>query len=142
MSYATIRAAFEVAINNAYQALIPSVPVYFDNVQETPANSEHVILSIGFPSTAEPVVCSLDEGNIEHIRGSIQISCYTPRGQGMKRLEELAAVAAQTLVQLPLQPDPNNVRPRIGNIEGPTPILSGDAPYALSVVSATFTAKG
>jgi hypothetical protein len=142
MSYATIRAVFETALDFAYSSLPTPVPVLFDAVQETPPNSEHVILSIGFPSTAEPVICSVGEGNIEYIRGSIQVSCYTPKGRGMKRLEELAQVAAQTLVQIPLQPDVNNVRPRVSNIEGPTPILSGDQPYGLSVISAVFTAKG
>ena len=141
MSYSTIRAVFETALDAAYQALPTPVPVMFDNVQETPPNSEHVILSIGFPRTAEPVLCP-QENNIEHIRGSIQISCYTPKGRGMKRLEELAQVGIRALVGIPAQPDANNVRPRIGSIEGPTPILSGDQPYALSVVSATFTAKG
>jgi hypothetical protein len=113
----------------------------YDNVQEAPPDAEHVILSIGFPATALPVICS-EESNVEFIRGSIQISCYTPRGQGMKRLEELAQIGIRTLVGMPKQADPNGVRPRIGNIEGPTPVLSGAQPYALSVVSATFTANG
>jgi len=141
MSYANIRAVFETAIATAYELLPTPVPVMFDNVQETPPNSEHVILSIGFPSLALPVLCPT-ETNIEHIRGSIQISCYTPKGRGMKRLEELAAVGAAALVGIPAQPDANDVRPRIGAIEGPTTILSGDQPYALSVVSAAFTARG
>jgi hypothetical protein len=117
------------------------VALIYDNVQEAPPDSEHVVLSIGFPSTALPVICS-EESNVEFIRGSIQISCYTPRGRGMKRLEELAQIGVQTLVGMPKQADPNGVRPRIGNIEGPTPVLSGAQPYALSVVSATFTANG
>lgn len=141
MSYANIRAVFETALDFAYSNLPVPVPVLFDSVQETPPNTEHVILSIGFPATALPQVCPT-ETNIEHIRGAIQISCYTPKGRGMKRLEELAQVGIQALVAIPSQPDANDVRPRIGAIEGPTPILSGDQPYALSVVSATFTAKG
>jgi len=117
------------------------VALIYDNVQEAPPDSEHVILSIGFPSTALPTICS-EESNIEFIRGSVQISCYTPRGTGMKRLEELAQIGIQTLVGMPKVSDPNGVRPRIGNIEGPTPVLGGAQPYALSVVSATFTANG
>jgi hypothetical protein len=142
MSYTAIRAVFEAALNTAYQGLTTPVPVLFDNVQETQPNGEHVILSIGFPSSTEPLVCSTGETNIEFIRGSIQVSCYVPRGRGMKRLEELAAVALQTLVAIPQQADPNKICPRVGNIEGPTPILSGDEPYGLSVVSAVFTARG
>jgi len=35
----------------------------YDNVQEAPPDSEHVILSIGFPATALPVICS-EESNV------------------------------------------------------------------------------
>jgi len=142
MSYATIRAMFESAIVAAYQALPVPVPVCFDNVQETPSDGEHVILSISFPGTAEGTVCGLGEGLIEYVRGSIQVSCYAPRAQGMKRVEQLAQVAATALAQLYLRPDPDNVRPRVSNIQGPTNVLSGQQPYALAVVSAAFTGKG
>lgn len=141
MSYATIRATFETAIATPYSLLPTPVPVMFDNVQETPPNGEHVILAISFPSTVLPTLCP-DESGIELIRGNVQVSCYTPKGRGMKRLEELAQVAVQALVGISALPDTNNVRPRVGEISGPTPVLSGDQPYALTTISAPFTAKG
>ena len=137
MSYATIRALIESSVAAAYG----TVPVMFDAVQETPPNSEHVILAISFPSSVLPTLCP-DESGIELIRGNVQISCYAPKGRGMKRLEELAAIGVQTLVTLQTRPDPNGVRPRVGEISGPTPVLSGDQPYALTTISAPFTARG
>jgi hypothetical protein len=144
MSLATIRSLFERELSTAYSTLPQPVMVVFDNVQEVPpadASGEFVQLTISFPSLTEPVLC-LTESGIENIRGNIQISCYGPRARGMKRLEELASVAAQTLNNLQTAADPDGVRPRIGSISGPEAVLSGDAPHALVTLSAPFTAKG
>ena len=141
MSLATIRSLIEVAINTAYGSLSPSVPVVFDNVQEEPPGSEYVILSIAYPQLTEPIICPA-ESNIETVRGNVSLSCYVPRAQGMKRLDELAATGIQTLNQLKAAADPNNVRFNLGAVEGPIPVLVGDNPLALASVSAPFTAKG
>ena len=139
MSFQAIRATFEAAISSAYAGLSPAVPVVFDNVQETPPELPHVLVSLSYTDTTTPVLCP-DEAAMEQIRGSITISCYAKRGQGMKQLEELSAVAMQTLVQL--KDICNEVRATVGTINGPSNVLSGNAPYALASVTAPFTAKG
>lgn len=136
MSYATIRALIESTIAAAYAP----TPVMFDAVQETPPDGEHVVLAISYPSAVMPTLCVAESG-IELVRGNVQISCYAPRGRGMKRLEELSQIGMQALVTLQAQPDPNGVRPRVGEVTSAT-VLSGDQPYALITVSAPFTAKG
>ena len=141
MSLANIRALIETQMNTAFQSMTPPVPVVFDNVQEAPPGDEYVILSISYPSFTEPVLCP-DESAIEYIRGTVQLACYTPRAQGMKRLEEMSSTGMQTLNSMKAAADPNNVRLSIGVIAGPTPVLSGDQPYALANVAAPFTAKG
>ena len=141
MSLANIRALIETQVNDAFQMLSPPVPVVFDNVQEEPPGNEYVILSISYPSFTEPVLCP-EESSIECIRGSVQIACFTPRAQGMKRLEEMGTVAMQTLNFMKSAPDPNNVRLSIGVIAGPDPVLAGNQPYALVNIAAPFTAKG
>jgi len=141
MSFAAIRSLFERELNAEFSAMQPPVTVVFDNVQDTPPGEEFAIVNLSYPSTTEPVLCP-DESCIEVIRGSVQVSCYSQRGRGMKRLEQMATVAMRTLNNLQKAYDPDGVRPRIGSIDGPTPILSGDQPQALVTIAAPFTAKG
>lgn len=140
MTLKTVRALFESHLNAAYQALTPPVPVMFDNVQETPPNSEHVILSLGYDTFTEPLVC-MTEPMIEAIRGTIQIACYTPKGRGMARLEELGVTAIQALNTIHTNPLAVQAHPQIPTVNGPVPILSGDQPYALVNVSAPFRVR-
>ena len=100
MSFQQIRATFESALNNAYAGLDPAVPVLFDNVQETPPSTyPFVVVNLNFNSTTAPVLCP-NEGAMEQIRGSVQVTCYAAKQQGMKQLEELAAVGMTALVQM------------------------------------------
>lgn len=139
MSLQTIRAAFEVALTDAFAGMTPAVPCYYDNVQETPPNSEHVLINISYPSLTEPVICKA-ESNVELVRGNVQVSIYTARQKGMGRLEEMSALAAQTLVRM--HDVCSDVNASCGQINGPDYLLSGDAPYAMASVSAPFTARG
>ena len=139
MSFQQIRATFESAMADAYGGLTPPVPVVFDAVQETPPPLPHVVLSITYSDVTTPVLCPT-ESAMEQINGTIQVSCYTKRGRGMKELEELAAVGMQALVQIKDLCNP--VRPSVGTIDGPQNVLSGNEPYALTTISAPFTAKG
>ena len=142
MSLATIRSVFEVAIQNAFAGMTPAVPVAFDNVQSKPlggADSEFVVLSIDFPSITAPILC-MTEAGIDLIRGNVQVACYTPRETGMKRLEEMTTVAAQTLNTLKAS-DPA-VNATVGQIAGPISVLEGPQPHALATLSAPFTARG
>lgn len=141
MSFAKIRAMFERELNAAFQAMVPPVPVMFDAVQETPPGQEFAVVNLSYTTVALPILCP-NEAGIEDITGNVQISCYSPRGKGMKRLEEMAAVAWRTLNTLQAQPDPDGVRPRIGSVEGPVPVLTGDDPLAMVSISAPFKAKG
>ena len=143
MSFQAIRAVIETELFASYQAMTPPVSLVFQNFQQTPpgtgADAEYVILQISFPSTTEPVL-SLDISNVELIRGSVQINCYSPREKGMGRLENMAAVAMSTLNTLKAVDPTVNVC--VGEISGPTNVLSGENPLAMVVLSAPFTARG
>ncbi len=141
MTIAAIRSLFERTINSAYQALATPVPVYFDNVQEDPlfgSDAEYVVLSVSFPSITTGVIC-MEASAMDRINGSVQISCYGPRGQGMKRLEELSSVGSQALQTIKTAGDAT-VRASVGAVDGPTQVPGGDAPYCLTVISAPFNA--
>ena len=139
MSFQAIRAAFEVALTDAFGAMSPAVPCYYDNVQETPPNAEHVLINISYPSMTVPVICK-GPNHVELIRGNVQVSIYCKRREGMKRLEELSATAAQVLVDI--HDVCSDVGASCGQVAGPVYLLSGDAPYAMASVSAPFTARG
>jgi len=140
MSFQQIRATFESALKDAYAGLSPAVPVLFDNVKETsPTVYPYVIVSLNYTDTTTPVLCP-NEAAMENIRGSIQVTCYVRKQQGMKQLEELAAVGMRALVQI--RDICNPVRPMVGSIDGPVNTAGADAPYALTTISAPFTAKG
>ena len=131
--FSAIRAHIETSVANAYAAITTPVPVVFDNVGGEPPGTEYVELTIVYNTFSEPVLC-LDENGIEAITGTIQMAIYSPRGNGMRRLEELGAVAMTVLNQL----KKNGFG--VGSALGPVHVLSGNAPLALSNVSAPFSA--
>ncbi len=135
MSFQLIRSHIETRVNAAFQAA--RVPVIFDNTLETPPALPYVICLINFQDVTEPVICQ-EETYLENITGSVQISCYAARGQGMKPLEQLAAVAMTCFNQMYVWGAPEaNVK--MGRINGPIPVLAGTEPYALMTLSAPFT---
>ncbi len=141
MSIANIRKIIELEVTAAFATMTPPVGVIYDNVQEEPIGQEYVFLTISIVSLAEPILCP-DESLIENIRGSIQMVCYTPRAQGMLRLESMASVGMAALAGMKSAPDPDGTRIAVGQIDGPVSGLAGDSPLALANVSAPFTAKG
>lgn len=140
MTLQLLRACFETQINDAYQAMTPPVPVVFDAVQEEVPGDEYVIMSLSYPSFTEPQIC-FDEKMIEYIRGSVQIACYTPRAQGMRRIEEMASVGMVALNGVHANSLAAGIRPAMGQIEGPDTVLAGDQPYALVNIAGSFTAR-
>ena len=134
-TFQDIRGQIEIKVRDAYAP----TPVCFDNVnEERPANTPYVVCIISWPSTTEPVLCQ-GEGMIENIRGNLQISCYAPRGQGMKLLEDMGATAMT--VMNTMYDWSNTTQIKCGQVQGPTPVLSGDDPLALITTSCAFTAK-
>ena len=77
MTLAAIRSIFEVGIDNAY-----TVPVVYDNVQETPpATFPYVYVSLTYSNMSEAILC-FTANAIETINGTVQVSIYQKRGAG------------------------------------------------------------
>jgi hypothetical protein len=145
MTLAAIRALFETEITTAYSSMAQPAVVVYDNVQEIPpadASGGFVILSIAFAALTDPLMCPT-EGMIDHVRGTVQLACYAPRAQGMRRLEELATVGSRALVGIKAaaQTFPGVLSGGCGEITGPEAILSGDAPHALVTLAAPFQVR-
>ena len=137
MTFQAVRAHIESKVYSAYQALSPSVPVVWDNVQEKPPGLPYVICLINYVSTTESVMCQTESG-VENLQGNIQLSIYVPRGGGMKALEEHSTTAM--VVFNTMYDWSSSVRVRCGQINGPVPLLNGPEPYALATVSCPFSA--
>ena len=137
MTYAAIRATIETKVNDAFQALSPPVSVVFDNVQETPPPLPYVICLVSYTSTTEARLC-MDGTGIEDLRGNLQLSIYSPLGEGMGPLELLATEGMR--VMNTMYNPTAAARVKCGPISGPTPVLGGDQPYALVTLSCAFTA--
>ena len=142
MTLAAVRALFETELSTAFGAMVPAVPVVFDNVQETPPGDEYVIVNLTYATTTQPILCPT-ESDIETLSGTVQVSCYTPRQQGMLRLEQIATTAMATLngIRAAADTDSNVISASVGSIEGPVNIVNGEASYALATVAAPFRAR-
>ena len=137
-SFSDVRAAIESQVFAAYGAMVPPVEVIADNVQETPPALPYVQCLISYVTTTEPVICPGGSA-MERLIGNLQLSCYAPRGRGMKPLEDMAAVGTKTMDKMHI--DTTHARVRCGTVNGPTPVLTGSEPYALVTLSCSFDAK-
>ena len=138
MSFSTVRAVIESKVNDQFQNLSTPVEVVFDNVQETPPARPYVVCLVSYTTTTEPVICPGGTA-VENLRGSLQLSIYADRGKGMKFLEDLGAEGMKAMNTMY---DPNGTaRVKCGQINGPTPVLSGLEPYALLTLSCPFNAQ-
>ena len=132
MSFQQIRSIIESKFASTL-----SVPIVYDNAQETPPSAPYAILLISYSTTTEPVIC-FDGEAIENIRGNIQLSIYSPRGQGMGSLEIYAKEGMEAMNTM--YDKTVDAQVKCGQISGPDPVLAGDNPYALVTLSCPFTA--
>ena len=133
MTLAAIRAIFEVGMDSAY-----NVPVIYDNVEETPPGSyPYVYVNLTYSQMSQSVIC-MTENAVEAINGNIQVSVYQKRGQGMKQLEELCADGMTALNGL--YDSTQAVSVKVGSIQGPQTVLTGQEPYVVATFSAPFLA--
>ena len=137
MSFAAVRSVIEGKVYDTFQSLSPAVEVVFDNVQETPPAMPYVVCIVSYTSTTEPVICPGGSA-IERLLGNLQLSCYAPRGKGMKYLESLAAEGMKAMNTM--YDTTAAAQVKCGQINGPTPVLAGTEPYALLTLSCSFSA--
>lgn len=119
MNYQSIRAALENSLLTAYNTLVPSVPVYFDNVFDYDADSseEFVHINIQFGLTTESTLTT----QLDMVRGVIVIRTYTPKGNGPARNQTLVNTAFTTLQTINnTAKTTSGVYMRLNAIEGPT----------------------
>jgi hypothetical protein len=139
MNYQAIRAAVENPLLTAFGALVPPVPVYFDNITAVPPNTttEYVRVNVTFGITNEPTLTS----SVDNARGAVVIRIFTEKGKGPARNQTLITTAVNALETL------NNTAKatsgvffRVGEINGPTFSATEEAPHFVGRIDTSYVA--
>jgi hypothetical protein len=139
MNYQAIRAAVENPLLSAFGALVPAVPIYFDNITAVPANTttEYVRVNVTFGLTNDPTLTS----SVDNARGAIVIRVFTEKGRGPARNQTLVTTAVNVLETL------NNstkgisgVYFKVGAITGPTFSSTEEAPHFVGRIETSYVA--
>ena len=140
MSLVNARAAIETAINTAVAAADATVSVVFDNMPfTTPGKTKkYVLVSINFDqATIQPHGAAIDQ-----YAGTVQCGIFTPRDKGSAAAAAIAesVIDGLTSVNAAGYTDTYSVKPRVGQITGPTAVTEENNSHFVSVVRCTFTA--
>jgi len=140
MSLVNARAAIETAINTAVVAADATVLVIFDNMPfTTPGKTKkYVMVTINFDqSTIQPHGAAIDQ-----YAGTVQCGIFTPRNKGSAAAAAIAesVIDGLTSVNASGYTDTYSVKPRVGQITGPTAVTEENNSHFVSVVSCRFTA--
>ena len=139
MNYQAIRAAVENPLLTAFGALVPAVPVYFDNITAVPPNTttEYIRVNVTFGITNEPTLTS----SVDNARGAIVIRVFSEKGRGPARNQTLVTTAVNVLETL------NNstkgisgVYFKVGAITGPTFSSTEEAPHFVGRIETSYVA--
>lgn len=139
MNYQAIRAAVENPLLSAFSALVPAVPVYFDNITAVPANTttEYVRVNVTFGITNEPTLTS----SVDNARGAVVIRIFTEKGKGPARNQTLITTAVNVLETI------NNgtksttgVYFKLGQINGPTFSVTEESPHFVGRIDTSYVA--
>lgn len=139
MNYQAIRAAVENPLLSAFSALVPAVPVYFDNITAVPANTttEYVRVNVTFGITNEPTLTS----SVDNARGAVVIRVFTEKGKGPARNQTLITTAVNVLETI------NNgtksttgVYFKLGQINGPTFSVTEESPHFVGRIDTSYVA--
>ncbi len=139
MNYQAIRAAVENPLLNAFNALVPPVPVYFDNITAVPPNTttEYVRVNITFGITNEPTLTN----SVDNARGALIIRIFTEKGRGPARNQTLITTAVNALETLNATAKPSTgTFFRLGEITGPIFSTTEDAPHFMGRIDTNWVA--
>lgn len=141
MSFQAVRAVFEVPVINALAALTPPVPCYASNQSFTEAEmlQEYATVDLQWGATTNRTLTT----NLENLRGSLVIECFTDKDKGPARAQEIITPVMQALNGLNSQvgyPDTGAVG-WIGDMTGPAFFALDDAPFYSVRLSVAVTAR-
>ena len=141
MTLVNTRAAFEKAITDAVAAADNTVEMVYDNVHfTTPGKSKkYILMSVNFTqSTLQNQGASSD-----YYAGVIQCNVYVPKSKGTSVLSAIgeAVIDGLTSVNASNYTDTFSCKPRVLDINGPTPLEIEDRSHFIGIISCQFSAN-
>ena len=141
MTLVNTRAAFEKAVTDAVAAADNTVEMVYDNVHfVTPGKSKkYILMSVNFTqSTLQNQGAASD-----YYAGVIQCNIYVPKGEGTSVLSAIgeAVIDGLTSVNASNYTDTFSCKPRVLDINGPTPLEIEDRSHFIGIISCQFSAN-
>jgi hypothetical protein len=141
MSFQAVRAVFEAPVIDALAALATPVPCYVDNQAFTvpDAGQEYATVNLQFGATTTRVL----SGNLENLRGSLVVECYTAKNTGPARSQEMITPVMQALNELNSCNgyEATGAVGWVGDMTGPAFFALADAPFYMVRLSVAVSAR-
>ena len=141
MTLVNTRAAFEKAVTDAVAAADNTVEMVYDNVHyTTPGKStKYILMSLNFTQSTQQ-----NQGAAsDYYAGVIQCNVYVPKSKGTSTLSAIseAVIDGLTSVNASGYTDTFSCKPRVLDINGPTPLEIEDRSHFIGIISCQFTAN-
>ena len=141
MTLVNTRAAFEKAVTDKVSDVDPIVTMVYDNVHfTTPGKTKkYILMSLNFTQSTQQ-----NQGAAsDYYSGVIQCNVYVPKSKGTSVLSEIseAVIDGLTSVNASGYTDTFSCKPRVRDINGPTPLDIEDRSHFVGIISCQFTAN-
>ena len=141
MTLVNTRAAFEKAVTDAVAAADNTVEMVYDNVHyTTPGKStQYILMSLNFTQSTQQ-----NQGAAsDYYAGVIQCNVYVPKSKGTSVLSSIseAVIDGLTSVNASNYTDTFSCKPRVLDINGPTPLEIEDRSHFIGIISCQFSAN-
>ena len=141
MTLVNTRAAFEKAVTDAVAAADNTVEMVYDNVHyTTPGKStKYILMSLNFTQSTQQ-----NQGAAsDYYAGVIQCNVYVPKTTGTSTLSAIseAVIDGLTSVNASGYTDTFSCKPRVLDINGPTPLEVEDRSHFIGIISCQFSAN-
>ena len=141
MTLVNTRAAFEKAVTDAVAAADNTVQMVYDNVHyTTPGKTKkYILMSLNFTQSTQQ-----NQGAAsDYYAGVIQCNVYVPKSKGTSVLSSIseAVIDGLTSVNASDYTDTFSCKPRVLDINGPTPLEIEDRSHFIGIISCQFSAN-
>ena len=141
MTLVNTRAAFEKAVTDAVAAADNTVEMVYDNVHYTTPgkNTKYILMSLNFTQSTQQ-----NQGAAsDYYAGVIQCNVYVPKSKGTSVLSSIseAVIDGLTSVNASNYTDTFSCKPRVLDINGPTPLEIEDRSHFIGIISCQFSAN-
>ena len=141
MTLVNARAALEKAVTEAVAAADNTVEMVYDNVHyTTPGKStKYILMSLNF---TQSTLQNQGAASV-YYAGIIQCNVYVPKSKGTSVLSSIseAVIDGLTSVNASDYSDTFSCKPRVLDINGPTPLEIEDRSHFIGIISCQFSAN-